>query len=342
MKVSGFQGFRVTKFQGFKVSGFLIAGVLLAGLTCLAANDDGSKVLSIAKTKKGRVTLDRYPVACREVAAVKDREPSLLPEGRKFKLVWNDEFDGTALDESKWMYRTNFWGRNAHWFAKPEDGCVEVKDGKAYLKLKKLPNGQFVSPQLQTGELMWDHPWVADRKGFWPLPKREKPKFVHAFGYYECRCKLQKKPGWWSAFWMQTETQGTCLDPARAGIEHDIMEAFEPGEILPHCFHANGYGADYHGFKASETWKKGENVHKHTVKVSDDYHVYGMLWEKDGYTCYIDGKQDGPKVGVATGDPVSQVPEFILITTEAKWYRNDRMTGKAVPELEAAAAANDA
>ena len=35
------------------------------------------------------------------------------------------------------------------------------------------------------------------------------------------------------------------------------------------------------------------------------------------------------------------MPEFVLLTTEAKWYRNDRMTGKGVPELEAAAAAGD-
>jgi len=279
---------------------------------------------------------------CVEKTTVAGEAPSLLPQGRDFKLVWNDEFRGTQLDTSKWGYRTNFWGQRFHAFATPEDNCVEVKDGVAKLKLKKLANGQFVSPQLQTGELLWDYPHVKDRKGFWPLAKREKPKFVHAFGYYECRCKLQKKPGWWSAFWMQTETQGTCLDPARAGIEHDIMEAFEPGEVLPHCFHANGYGPDYRGFKSSETWKPGENVHQHTVKVSDDFHVYGMLWEEDGYTCYIDGVQDGPKVGTATGDPVSHVPEFILISTEAKWYRNDKMTGKGVPELEDAAKANDA
>ena len=30
-----------------------------------------------------------------------------------------------------------------------------------------------------------------------------------------------------------------------------------------------------------------------------------------------------------------------MLTTEAKWYRNDHMTGKGVPELEAAAAAGD-
>lgn len=298
-------------------------------------------VFAEEQANKGPVTLDQYPVACHESGTVEGREPSLLPDGRKFKLVWNDEFDGTALDGSKWMYRTNFWGQNAHWFAKPEDGCVEVKDGLVHLKVRKLPNGQFVSPQLQTGELLWDIPWLENPKVFWPLPKREKPKFVHKFGYYECRCRLQQMPGWWSAFWMQTEMQGACLDPRIAGIEHDIMESFVPGEVIPHCFHANGYGADYLGFKVSKIWKPGEDPHKCTVKVDDGFHVFGMLWEEDGYTFYIDGKQDGPKVGLATGNPVSHVPEFVLISTECKNFRDDRMTGKAAPELEAAVAAND-
>ena len=41
------------------------------------------------------------------------------------------------------------------------------------------------------------------------------------------------------------------------------------------------------------------------------------------------------------GREASQVEEFVLVTTEAKWYRNNRMTGKGVPELDAAAAAGD-
>ena len=38
---------------------------------------------------------------------------------------------------------------------------------------------------------------------------------------------------------------------------------------------------------------------------------------------------------------IDKVEEFVLLTTEAKWYRNNRMTGKGVPELDAAAAAGD-
>ena len=271
-----------------------------------------------------------------------------LPDGRKLKLVWSDEFCGDRLDESKWSYRTNFWGNRAHWFATPEDNAVEVKDGLLHLKLVKRPDGQFVSPQLQTGELVWDVPHISSKSqttGFWPLPKREKPKFMHRYGYYECRCRLQKMPGWWSAFWMQTPMQGCSLDPRLAGIEHDIMESFDPGEVLPHAFLANGYGADHLGFRvprkpkgiADAEYNKANAVKLDTV----EFHTFGLLWEPDGYTLYIDGKQHGPKVGGGEGEAVSQTDEFILVTTEAKWYRKKRMTGKGVPELEAAAAAGD-
>ena len=95
----------------------------------------------IAKTIR---ELDDFPVSCEAVSVVEGREASLLPEGKNFKLVWHDEFDGDQLDETKWGYRTNFWGRTAHWFAKPEDNAVEVKDGLLHLKLVRRPDGQFV------------------------------------------------------------------------------------------------------------------------------------------------------------------------------------------------------
>lgn len=44
---------------------------------------------------------------CMSAVAIEGREASLLPQGKKFKLVWNDEFDGDRLDESKWA----LWGR---------------------------------------------------------------------------------------------------------------------------------------------------------------------------------------------------------------------------------------
>ena len=285
------------------------------------------------------IAIDTLPLACHEAAPVPGHAPSLLPDGHDLRLVWNDEFDGDALDTSKWGYRTNFWGRRAHWFAMPEDGAVEVRDSLCRLKLLKKPDGQFVSPQLQTGELLWDIPHVDNPTGFWPLPKRDPPKFMHRYGYYECRCRLQRMPGWWSAFWMQTPMQGCCHDPRFAGIEHDIMESFDPGEVIVASFHLNGYGAEYKNFHIPAIYDEEPKFNgKANLAVdTDGFHTFGMLWEPDGYSIFVDGRLRGHN-----DKAVSQVPEFLLISTEAKWYRNDHMTGKGVPELEAAAAAGDA
>ncbi len=312
-----------------------------ASKTCggAAASDDTTKVLKMESASGHPLErLEDMPLACCEEFPVDGHAPSLLPEGHEFRLVWNDEFDGDCLDESKWGYRTNFWGRRAHWFAAPEDGAVEVKDGLLRLKLLKRPDGQFVSPQLQTGELMWDIPHEENPKGFWPLPKREPPKFVHRYGYYECRCRLQRMPGWWSAFWMQTESQGVTLDPGVSGIEHDIMESFDPGEVIVNSFHTNGYGGNYLGFHIPAAFDEGP---KFSGKLSlavdtENFHTFGMLWKPGGYSTYVDGRLRG-----RNATAVSHVPEFVLVSTEAKWYRNNRMTGTGVPELEAAAAAGD-
>ena len=276
------------------------------------------------------------------VEAVKGEAVSLLPPGKRFKLVWNDEFNGNSLDTSKWMYRTNYMGERASWFAGPEDDTLEFKDGIMYMKLKKRPDGQFCSASLQTGNRIWDEPVdpeLSDRgqNGFrrWAYRKRELPKFEHRYGYYECRCRLQRKPGWWSAFWLNSIDIGATLDPARSGVEIDVMESFVPGEVIPHCFHYNGYGPDYKVF-VTPRMKRGEKpkTSPHILKLgSEEFHTYGLLWESDGFTIFVDGKQHGEKVGKGKGEVVSQTKEFIYITTEAMNYKKN---GTKDPRLDEA------
>ena len=61
----------------------------LGGWIALSA---ASAFLVLAPGARAAVTVETVP----------GEAPSLLPDGRSFKLIWNDEFNGTSLDDSKW------------------------------------------------------------------------------------------------------------------------------------------------------------------------------------------------------------------------------------------------
>lgn len=237
---------------------------------------------------------------------VPGHEPSYLPQGN-WRLVWADEFDGTELDTTKWGFRTTFWG-------KPFDAYTTegvVLDGNSHLELHRVErNGCYASPQLQTGANTFDAPErPEDTESKYYTFRRtgimEEPKFAHRFGYYECRCKFQKDPEtMWSAFWMQCPNIGTRMEPEWGGIEHDIMECFKPGE-----------GTTGNIVYQNTTQDRGR-VYYPLDDTPDGWHYFGMDWQPDGYVFYYNGREIS-----RDNSNVSQVPEFLLLTTEVKGYR---------------------
>lgn len=237
---------------------------------------------------------------------VKNHEPNFLPDG-DWELAWADEFDGTELDSTKWDYRTSMMGREHPAWVK--DGVTLDGKSNAVFTLM-MKDGKPVSSQLQTGYNFMDEPVVETKFGAdhlqWNIGKLHENKFTHGYGYYECRCRLQQKTGWWSAFWIQSPVIGSSLDPKDSGVEIDIMESFKPGAIAGHNVFTGGYGLDMKrsvsggGIQLDET----------------EFHRFGLLWDETGYTFYIDGKEDGKIT-----DKITARPEFILISTEVRGYR---------------------
>lgn len=252
---------------------------------------------------------------------VAGHEPSFLPEERNWKLVWSDEFDGYELDRTKWDYRMCMMGKvHPAW----TDKGVHL-DGNSNAVFTVIEeNGKPVSSQLQTGYNFMDTPIQSTKFGSdslqWNIGKLNENKYTKKYGYFECRCKLQKKAGWWSAFWIQSPIIGASLDWEETGSEIDIMESFRPGEIAPHTIYTGGYGLDN---KKSNVggWQKGYNLNV--------YHTFGLWWDENGYTFYVDGKEDGH-----IDQYVSKRPEFILISTEIFGYRKENR--EATDEAKAA------
>ena len=254
--------------------------------------------------------IDIRPVPVSQVAStpVPDHAPSLLPPGGKWRLVWHDEFDGTEIDKSKWMCRESFWGSDFPAFAHDFEG-VEMT-GRSTVRLNLLRHGDdFCSPHLQTGSLTYDIP--RDRPDrFWPFGKRREPLFMHKFGYYEIRCRLPKCAGWHAAFWLQAPGVGSHPDPAVCGVECDIMESYRlhtEGKIV--CGNGwGGYGNDSHWFG---------HFSFDAETMADGWNNYGVDWSPSGYTFYANGKKVGEQ-----NAPVSNVEQFVLVSTECAGYRS--------------------
>ena len=242
---------------------------------------------------------------------------SWLPAGRKWELVWADEFDGDKLDEEKWGFRLNFWGKPAVQFT---DKGVSL-DGKGNLHIKpvRLEDGRICSAQLQTASLTYDMPKKKSEEinvtgsgdNFeWPFGDIEKPKFMHRYGYYEVRCKLQndKSRCWWSAFWLQSPNTGSAPKAEYCGVECDIMEYFSDDILTCGCF--------YDGYSKTSLKVAGRVHFDVPAPDAEGYHRFGLLWDKDKYVYYCDGVE----ISRVTF-PVSQVEQFILLSTEVQGYR---------------------
>ena len=182
----------------------------------------------------------------------KDQLPP-APEGKTWKMVWHDEFDGDKLDETKWQVPPDGKRRDGWWMRK----AISL-DGNGHLVLKTFKEGdKFIDGCV-----------------------RPRGKFEHAFGYYVARIQLQKQPGHWSAFWLFNDSVNKVGNEGRDGTEIDIYEKPWLDDRVQQTLHWDGYGKDH----------KSEGK---VVKVPGDgwlAHVQ-PIWRPEEYVFYVDGKE---------------------------------------------------
>jgi len=200
-----------------------------------------------------------------------------------YRLVWSDEFEGTALDMQKWGYRG----------LGPRRDGINAKetvslDGKGHLVLEtRCVGDEYHTAMIGTQDT-----------------------FDTAFGYFETRVQLQKEVGHWSAFWLQTPAMGEDIgNPAVAGTEIDIFEYLHNfGDRVVHNLHWDGYGDD-HKHAGGEATIPG---------LAQGWHTFGLLWTEKEYVFYVDGIETW-----RTSEGLSKRPEYIILSLEVGEWAGD-------------------
>ena len=222
-----------------------------------------------------------------------------LPEGvpTNYNVLWNDEFIGNELDQTKWGYLYSAFDTRAktqmHFTDKPEN--VSVSDGVLHLTARYSPTREKWNPetkQMETvprtntrkdkdGKVIEEYPAPFTSGAIQTVDSNGNVKVAFKGDYYaEARVKLPMSESSWSAFWMY----GTKFPDWPASGEIDILESkgYDPNYLQANVHSPFKVGADYSQQNAKRIPNNGDT--------QTDFHTYGVLKQSNKMTFFYDGK----------------------------------------------------
>lgn len=175
------------------------------------------------------------------------------------QLVWSDEFDGTAVNKSNWVFETgnnNGWGNNELEYYTSRAANATISNGNLLIIAKKETYGgkEYTSARMKTQGL---HDFT--------------------YGKIEARIKAPVGQGIWPAFWMLGKSINQVGWPKCGEI--DILEHINSVNYVNGTIHWDNNGHASYG--------------KTTVCDVKKYHVYGIEWDTKAIKWFVDGIKYG-------------------------------------------------
>ena len=213
---------------------------------------------------------------------IQDSSDSYTPDG--WKMIFNDEFDGTSLDTSKWSYDEGFlldendintagWGNQELEYYTRDN--VSVKEGALNINMKKQlkeftqknDSSKKATAQYSSGKIT------------------TKDKFSVKYGRVDFRAKMPIGTGVWPAMWMLPNDSRYGSWPLSGEI--DVFEG--RGRTPNMVFGTLHYGAQWpDNINMSDAFNITRDGYKKTG--IDDWHVYSVQWDAQNIKIYCDGK----------------------------------------------------
>ncbi len=177
-------------------------------------------------------------------------------QGQTWNLIWSDEFNGSAIDDSKWTHELGTgdwgWGNNElqYYTASTNNSFVSNSELHILAKEQVINTSNYSSARIVT-----------------------KDKFSFQYGKVEGRMKLPAGQGLWPAFWMLGQNISSVGWPQCGEI--DIMEHVSNNSYVNGTAHWNNNGHVYYG-----------GLYNTNIA---DYHVYSIIWNASSIRYFVDG-----------------------------------------------------
>jgi len=214
-----------------------------------------------------------------------------------WKLIWQDEFNGTKLDTSKWnvLIRENSKHNELQYYV-PDEVYVENGVLRIRSRIRKYGSKEYTSGRLDT-----------------------KGKFAPVYGRFEIRAKLPRGKGLWPAHWLYPQDRDWKMekmmqDAVANGKERLIPEErpwYTEIDIMEFLGHEPNilYGT-IHYCSFDGTSRSSSGTWKSTIDYTKDFHIYSLEWEPDSIRWFIDGHRIH-----ATTNGIPHKPHYLIINT---------------------------
>lgn len=252
------------------------------------------------------LTLEAATLGATNVAA---DAPMETPAGAP---TFADEFEGAAVDQTKWLFDTHRnkqgWHNNElQYYADETRDNARVADGALVIEAKREDLSKLKD-------------WGGQQYSSAKLVTRQR----YGYGFYEVRAQLPCGRGMWPAIWMLPSDQKWP-----DGGEIDIMEmvGWDANVV-----HATVHSAAFYHVKGTQ---RGAQVTVPTACTA--WHVYQLDWQPGAITIGIDGKgymrvKDDQPGGKAAW-PFTQPYELILnLAVGGDWGGKEGVDDSALPQ----------
>ena len=192
---------------------------------------------------------------------------------QNWQLVWEDDFNGSSLDQSKWVHDIGTgsqygmwgWGNGELQYYQPQN--TTLNNGIAKIEVKEEPNGIIDS-------------WSATSY-FSSSKITTKGLFNFRYGKVEARIKTIDGQGFWPAFWMLPSNGSWPCDG-----EIDIMEQWGNDYLTNSTSGAAHLGTC--PYSSSTHFYETSSSYISSGSYADDFHTYSVIWKEDTITWYVD------------------------------------------------------
>lgn len=203
---------------------------------------------------------------------------------KKWSRVFNDEFNGSRLDRSKWSDQREDWIWGGHPYNDREHAWylpanTRVGGGVLTQQIRQQP---FDTYPLTTGMI------------------NSNNRFAFKYGYVEARVKVPSCSGCWPVFW--TLPEGIQWPP-----EMDLFEYIDTAGEQRRPFYASHW---------SEGGQLKSDLDYFTMPCgtatdyTGNYHTYGFLWTRNKIQPYLDGVPGRSMTGAA----VPHVSMYLILS----------------------------